>query len=71
MNEEQKVPEEKFWMILRRTGNSAPSKRHSRKDIAVKEGQRLARQSGEGYYLLEAVGIVEPEELPVKYRSIE
>ncbi len=61
---------EKFWAVWRETGGSPPSKRHDLKEDAICEANRLARQSNERYYVLEAIGVVYPVQLPVDYKEI-
>ena len=62
---------EKFWMVIRDTGGAPPSKRHLNHDEAVKEAGRLARQSGEKYYILQAVGYCEQPVQPVAYIPLD
>lgn len=51
---------DKFWMVLRETGGSAPNKRHVLKMDAVAEAGRLAQQTNERYFVLEVTGVVVP-----------
>lgn len=60
----------KFWMVLKKNGNTIPVARHVDRDEAVAEASRLARKHSEPFYVLEAVGIAEPQEPPVVYRSM-
>jgi len=57
----------RFWAVWRETGGAPPSKRHPTKEEALAEAGRLACQSTEGYYVLEAIGVVEPVVAPVAY----
>jgi len=57
----------KFWAVWRETGGAAPSKRHQTKEDALAEAGRLAQQSSERYYVLEAIGVVAPVVTPVSY----
>lgn len=60
----------KFLAIWRDTEGSAPQKRHESKDEAIKEANRLARSTGEEYFVLEVVGSVKPVHMPVDYTEI-
>jgi len=60
----------KFWAVWRDTGGSAPTKRHSTKDEALAEAFRLATQSSERYYVLEAIGTVSPPAVPVNFTPL-
>ena len=57
----------KFYAVWRQTGGSSPNKRHETKDEALREADRLARQTNENYYVLEVIGIVKPVQLPVEF----
>ena len=58
-----------FWAVWRETGGAAPSKRHPTKEEALAEAGRLATQSAERYYVLEAIGVVAPVVTPVSYKA--
>ena len=58
---------DKFWAVWRKTGGGAPQKRHETKEDALLEAQRLATQTNEQYFVLEAIGIVAPKVVPVEY----
>lgn len=60
----------KFWAVWRDTGGSAPNKRHPDKQSAIAEAERLARQSSEKYYVLEAVGEVAPITPQIEWREL-
>ena len=57
----------KFWMVIRESGNSAPTMRHETKDAAIAEANRLSLQANERYYVLETVGYLEQPRQPVNY----
>ena len=57
----------KFYAVWRINGGAAPSKRHDDKQSAIDEASRLATQTNEPYYVLEAIGIVKPVIMPVDY----
>jgi len=61
---------DKFWAVWRKTGGSAPSKKHETLDEVKKEASRLAGQSGESYYVLECIGLVAPLQAPIEYSEI-
>jgi len=61
---------EKFWAVWRKTGGGAPQKRHETKEDAIKEAERLVKQTGEDYYILEVTGIVRPVYSPVEHVEI-
>ena len=58
---------DKFWVVWRKTGGGAPNKKHATKDEALAEAQRLATQSNDQYFVLEAIGIVAPKVAPAEY----
>ena len=60
----------KVWMVLKKNGNTIPVARHVDRMEAVAEAERLARKHNEPFYVLEAVGIAEPQEPPVVYLPI-
>lgn len=60
----------KFWMVLKKNGNTVPVARHIDHMEAVAEAERLARKHNECFYVLEAVGIAEPLEPPVVYQTL-
>lgn len=60
----------KFWAVWRETGGAAPSKRHKTREEALAEAGRLAQQSAEPYYVLEAIGTVAPVAVPVSYTEL-
>jgi len=60
----------KFWAVWRETGGAPPSRRHETKEVAIKEAERLTRQTGESYYILEVIGKVAPAYAPVEYQEI-
>ena len=71
MNELAYPPEnDLFWMIIRKQGGNAPAKRHYTFDEAIKEAERLTRQTNEVYYLLRTIGKVKPKETPLEYERI-
>jgi len=57
----------KFFMVLKADGHTSASMRHATFQDAINEASRLARKHNEGFYVLEAIGIVVPEEPPVTY----
>ena len=59
----------KYWAIWRETGGAPPSKKHTTKAEAMVEAGRLASSSQERYYILEAVGYVEPVQSPIVYKD--
>ena len=61
----------KFWAVWRETGGAAPSKRHDTKESAISEAGRLARTTGERYFVLEVVGVSAPTTPPVEYTDID
>ena len=58
---------EKFWAVWRFDGGSAPSKRHETRLAAIEEAARLAQQTSARYFVLETIGFVAPQELPINY----
>lgn len=60
----------KFWMIY--GGNlGEPKKIHHKRDLAILELQRLARQhQGKPFYLMEAMEVYCSEAIPVKAERI-
>lgn len=60
----------KFWMVLKKSGNTIPVARHVDRCEAVAEAERLARKHNECFYVLEAIGIAEPQEPPVVYQML-
>lgn len=62
---------DKFWAVWRKTGGGAPQKRHDTKSDAIKEAERLVKQTGEEYYILEVTGIVRPTYAPCEYVSLQ
>ena len=62
---------DKFWAIWRRNGGSSPSKKHETKEAALLEAQRLASQTNDQYFVLEAIGIVAPKVSPVEYTEFK
>lgn len=60
----------KFWAVWRLSGGATPNKRHNSKDVAIAEAGRLAQQTSESYYVLEAIGIVGIPEAPVTYTEL-
>ncbi len=61
----------KFWAIWKQNGGGAPQKRHETKESALTEAARLARQENAPYFVLEAIGIVAPVEIPVDFTAID
>jgi len=61
---------EKFWAVWRVDGGGPPTKRHASKSDAIKEADRLARQSSAKYYVLESVGYVEVPDIPARYTEL-
>lgn len=61
---------DKFYMVIRETGGSAPNKRHMMEDEAIKEASRLATQTQERYFVLATIGVVAPVVAPVLYTEI-
>lgn len=61
-----------FYMVLRKSGQSAPAVRHDTKEKAMIEAERLCRNSNEEYYVLAPVSIVKPIEVvkPVEWETI-
>ena len=62
---------DKFWAVWRKNGGGAPTKKHETKDEALAEAQRLATQSNDAYFVLEAIGIVAPKVAPVEYTEFD
>ena len=60
----------KFWMVLRKDGNTTASVRHPTFLDASKEAARLAEKNRCSFYVLEAIGIVGPMEVPVIYQEL-
>ena len=58
---------DKFWAVWRKTGGSAPNKKHATKEAALAEAQRLATQTNDQYFVLEAIGIVAPKVATIEY----
>jgi hypothetical protein len=58
---------EKFWAVWRRDGGSAPSKKHETRIAAIEEAARLAQQTNTDYFVLEVIGVVAPQVVPVNY----
>ena len=54
----------KFWMVLKNSGQSVPVARHKTWTDACAEASRLCKKHDEPFYVLEAVGIVTPPEKP-------
>lgn len=61
---------DKFYMVIRETGGSAPAKRHPSDILAIEEAGRLAQQSNERYFVLEVIGVVAPVVHPVAFTEI-
>ena len=61
---------DKFWAVWRETGGSPPAKKHETKQEAITEAQRLVRQTGGKYHILEVIGYAERMDLPVKYTKL-
>lgn len=59
----------KFWAVWRDSGGACPNKRHAEKQDAINEAERLVRQTGERYYILEVIGEVVPTQAPVEWRE--
>lgn len=68
--QEPAVKPTKFWAVWRMTGGSTPSVRHATKEEALLEANRLASSTNTTYYVLEAVGIVQPPKPPVEYTEL-
>lgn len=62
---------DKFWALWRKTVGTAPGKKHETLEDAKFEANRLSSQSGESYFILEVIGIVEPKAHPVEFKKIE
>lgn len=61
---------DKFWAVWRKTGGSAPNKRHTTRNEAITEAQRLCQQTGEEYFVLEVIGAVYVKKAPTEFRII-
>lgn len=64
---QEKKMEEKFWAVWRSDGGSAPSRKHETKSLAITEAARLSQQTNTKYFVLEVIGYVVPQEIPVNY----
>lgn len=62
---------QKFWAVWRASGGAAPTKRHGTFQEAKAEAERLCRQAGELYYVLEVVGAVMVKDQPTDYVSLQ
>lgn len=62
----------KFWAVWRETGGAALRvQRHDTKESAISEAGRLARTTGERYFVLEVVGVSASTTLSVEYIDID
>ena len=61
---------EKFWMVYLENGNN-PTFRHNSVESAVKEAERLTRQTGRRAFVLESKRAVELSEPPVKWTNTD
>lgn len=61
---------ERFWVVMCKDNNGPPARCRESHEAAMKEAGRLAQQSGSPYYVLKAVCVVEPIEVPVNYREL-
>ncbi len=62
---------ESFYMIIRETGGSAPSRRHKNLEEAKQEAERLVQQTGESYFILKTIGVIKLAFMPIEYESLE
>ena len=60
----------KFWAIWRTNGGGAAQKKHNTKLMAIQEAERLVKQTGEEYSVLEVIGVCEHSHPPVKYTEL-
>ena len=63
----EKPMTEKFWVVWRRDGGSPPGKKHESRIAAIEEAARLAQQTNADYFVLEVIGIVAPQVIPVNF----
>jgi hypothetical protein len=63
--QKEKTEMEKFWAIWR--GMSATQPRYETKDAAIAEASRLSAEHREKFVVMEAVGFVAPQDMPVNY----
>lgn len=61
--------DKKFWAVWKSNGGMS-SCGHQTKSEAVAEAERLARKERTTFYIMEAVGMVELKEQPIKYTDI-
>jgi len=61
-----------FWMVIRGSGQGSgqTQKRHYSKSEAMREAERLARETRVGFFVLRADLYVEPETPPVRWRKV-
>ncbi len=69
---QQSVEVTKFWMVIKGLGQGANVcvQRHETLTDAEEEAARLCRKTGEAFYILEAVQIVEAMTPPVTFRKV-
>lgn len=60
----------KTWAIWREKGGSGPNYRHDSFESAKAEAERLARETGYSFLVLEVIGVVKPVYVPVEYTEI-
>jgi len=61
-----------FWMVIRGSGPGAgqTQKRHYSGSEAMREAERLTRETGVGFFVLRTDLYVEPETPPVRWRQV-
>ena len=60
----------KFYAVWNENGHS-PTKAHKTKNEAIAEAERLILGSGGRFFILEVIGIVGRQEMPVEYIEIK
>ena len=62
----------KFWMVIRDSGKGSEStqKRHESLEAATGEAERLTRELGVRFVIMEAKSVCCPEEPPVTWQDI-
>ena len=59
--------EQIFYIVMKDVPDTHISKRHEKAELAQMEAERLCKKHQHRYYVLAAVGHVEPKQAPVQW----
>ncbi len=68
MDDEEFINE--FWVVVRDRHDLTAGKRHESYNEAVAEAARLARLEKCRFYILKAIALCEPAEIPIRTASL-